>query len=85
MRTDLDSAKSLPGVLGMGVDRFGALLYGIGEAAGYLAVPPSSGTRASRCRLMNNWSPSWTSGAEPKSMTCWRVDNPYLPCAVSGN
>jgi hypothetical protein len=26
----------------MGVDRFGALLYGIGEAAGYLAVPPST-------------------------------------------
>lgn len=26
----------------MGVDRFGTLLYGIGEAAGYLAVPPST-------------------------------------------
>lgn len=25
----------------MGVNRFGTLLYGIGEAAGYLAVPPS--------------------------------------------
>ncbi len=26
----------------MGVDRFGTLLYGIAEAAGYLAVPPST-------------------------------------------
>jgi len=26
----------------MGVDRFGTFLYGIGEAAGYLAVPPST-------------------------------------------
>jgi hypothetical protein len=26
----------------MGVDRFGVLLYGIEEAAGYLAVPPST-------------------------------------------
>jgi uncharacterized protein (DUF433 family) len=26
----------------MGVDRFGTLLYGIGEAAGYLAIPPST-------------------------------------------
>jgi hypothetical protein len=26
----------------MGVDRFGKLLYGIGEAAGYLVVPPST-------------------------------------------
>jgi len=24
------------------VDRFGTLLYGIGEAAGYLAIPPST-------------------------------------------
>lgn len=29
----------------MGVDRFGTLLYGIGEAAGYLAVPPSTLTK----------------------------------------
>ena len=26
----------------MRVDRFGTLLYGIGEAAGYLALPPST-------------------------------------------
>ena len=26
----------------MGVDRFATLLYGIGEAAGYLSVPPST-------------------------------------------
>ena len=26
----------------MSVDRFGTLLYGIGEAAGYLAIPPST-------------------------------------------
>jgi hypothetical protein len=27
---------------GMSIDRFAALLYGIGEAAGYLAIPPST-------------------------------------------
>ena len=26
----------------MSVDRFATLLYGIGEAAGYLSVPPST-------------------------------------------
>jgi len=26
----------------MSVDRFATLLYGIGEAAGYLAIPPST-------------------------------------------
>jgi hypothetical protein len=36
------SANHWQEVLRMGVDRFGTLLYGIGEAAGYLAVPPST-------------------------------------------
>ena len=40
MRTDLDSRQVTGGGLKMGVDRFGTLLYGIGEAAGNLAVPP---------------------------------------------
>jgi hypothetical protein len=37
-----DGRRSGQGVGAVGVDRFATLLYGIGEAAGYLALPPST-------------------------------------------
>jgi hypothetical protein len=35
--------------------------------------------------LMNSWSTSWTSGAGPKSKTCWQLESPYPPCVESGS
>jgi hypothetical protein len=40
----------------MKVDRFGTLLYSIGEAAGYLAIPPSTLTTLGlRVRTATGW------------------------------
>jgi hypothetical protein len=35
--------------------------------------------------LVNSWRPSWTSRAEPKSMTYWRAESTCRACAVSGS
>src|SRR5215469_5177284 len=42
MRADLSADRSKAGGGAVSVDRFSTLLYGIGEAAGYLAVPRST-------------------------------------------
>jgi uncharacterized protein (DUF433 family) len=42
MRTDQDDGDSSKGGGPLSVDRFATLLYGIGEAAGYLSVPPTT-------------------------------------------
>jgi len=43
MRTDLDDGDQGRQEVGvMSVDRFATLLYGVGEAAGYLSVPPTT-------------------------------------------
>jgi uncharacterized protein (DUF433 family) len=53
----------------MGVDRFGTLLYGIGEAAGNLAVPPSTLT-------------TWAFGCERRRAGARNASAPLIVTAV---